>query len=167
MNRLFRFLRFAVAAAIASVPAIPAASFAGGSSAEKKIIERGRYVIQIGGCNDCHTPGYAMTDGKVPESEWLIGDQIGWRGPWGTTYPPNLRRTLGNLTEKEWLALAQNASFRPPMPSVTLRKMSERDLRAVYRYVRSLGPGGGEVPAYVPPDQSPLGPVVMFPAPPN
>jgi len=26
-------------------------------------------------------------------AEWLLGSAIGWRGPWGTTYPPNLRLT--------------------------------------------------------------------------
>jgi len=44
---------------------------------------------------------------------------------------------------------------------------AERDLRAVYRYVRSLGPAGEAAPAYLPPGSDPLGPVVMFPAPPN
>ncbi len=54
-------------------------------------VERGRYLIQIAGCNDCHTANYAPSGGKVPEKEWLTGDALGWRGPWGTTYPTNLR----------------------------------------------------------------------------
>lgn len=147
----------------AAVPALVRAD----AAAERKLVERGRYVVKIAGCNDCHTPGYAMSDGKVPEKEWLTGDQLGWSGPWGTTYPPNLRRTMARLSEAAWLKLARNADFRPPMPSPSLRSMSDADLRAVYHYVRSLGPGGGEVPAYVPPERAPQGPVVMFPAPPN
>lgn len=161
-----RYPRILAALAVAGMVAMPPAAQAD-AAADRKLVERGRYVIKIAGCNDCHTPGYAMTDGKVPEKEWLTGDQLGWRGPWGTTYPPNLRRTMARLSESEWLALAHNASFRPPMPSVSLRNMSDADLRAVYRYVRALGPGGGEVPAYVPPEGTPAGPVVMFPAPPN
>jgi mono/diheme cytochrome c family protein len=47
----------------------------------KNDIARGRYIVQLGGCNDCHTPGYAPTNGKVPESSWLIGDSLGWHGP--------------------------------------------------------------------------------------
>jgi hypothetical protein len=51
---------------------------------------RGKYVLQIAGCNDCHTPGYTASGGKVEERLWLTGDQLGWRGPWGTTYASNL-----------------------------------------------------------------------------
>ena len=35
---------------------------------------RGRYLIQVGGCNDCHTPAYPEKGGKVPEAQWLTGD---------------------------------------------------------------------------------------------
>src|SRR5689334_17413120 len=52
-------------------------------------IERGRYVVEIGGCNDCHTSGYATNDGKAPEENRLKGDVLGFRGGWGTTYPTN------------------------------------------------------------------------------
>lgn len=159
--------RTIAAISAAALLAGPLAAHAGDAGAERRIIERGRYLVQIGGCNDCHTPAYAMTDGKVAQKDWLVGDQLGWRGPWGTTYPANLRLALAKLSESEWLTVAHQANFRPPMPSVTLRTMSDRDLRAVYRFVRSLGPAGGEVPAYVPPDQQPLGPVVMFPVPPQ
>ena len=43
---------------------------------------RGKYLVQIAGCNDCHTPGYTSSAGKVDEKLWLTGDQLGWRGPW-------------------------------------------------------------------------------------
>jgi mono/diheme cytochrome c family protein len=159
--------RHAIAAvSVASLLTVPFVVHAG-SGMDKKLVERGRYVVKIGGCNDCHTPGYASTDGNVPEKDWLIGDQLGWRGPWGTTYPANLRKTFGKMSESEWLKVAHKANFRPPMPSVSLRNMSDGDLRAVYHYVRSLAPSSAEVPAYVPPNQEPNGPVVLFPAPPK
>lgn len=145
----------------------PLAAHAGSPGTERALVERGRYVVQVGGCNDCHTPGYGMADGAVPEKQWLIGDQLGFRGPWGTTYPSNLRSALARMSEAEWLQVGHNARYRPPMPSASLRLMSKRDLRAVYHYVRSLGPSSNEVPAYVPPDRAPVGPVVLFPAPPN
>ena len=50
-------------------------------------IERGRYIVEIGGCNDCHTAGYAEAGGKAAETDRLKGDRLGFRGPWGTTYP--------------------------------------------------------------------------------
>ena len=131
-----------------------------------KDLERGRYIVQIGGCNDCHTPGYAMSGGKVPEKDWLVGDQLGWRGPWGTTYPVNLRLYMQKLTEAQWMKTAKSIETRPPMPWFALHAMTDADQRALYRFIRHLGPAGGEAPAYVPPDKEPKPPYVQFPGPP-
>jgi len=45
--------------------------------------------------------------------------------------------------------------------------MNDRDLRALYRYVRSLAPVGSPAPDYLPPDKTPSQPYVQFPAPPK
>lgn len=129
-------------------------------------VERGRYIAKVAGCNDCHTPNYAMSGGQVPEKEWLVGDAVGWKGPFGTTYPANLRLALARLSEDDWVKVARNAQYRPPMPWFALRDMSEQDLRAFHRFVRSLGPAGTPAPAYLPPGVEPTGPVFTFPAPP-
>jgi mono/diheme cytochrome c family protein len=113
-------------------------------------IRHGRYLIQTAGCNDCHTAGYMQKDGHVPETDWLTGDAMGWQGPWGTTYPANLRLLFSRMDEKAWLVRARQP-MRPPMPSPSLRAMSDDDLKAIYRYVTSLGPKGPMAPAYVPP----------------
>jgi mono/diheme cytochrome c family protein len=126
-------------------------------------VERGRYLIRIGGCNDCHTAGYAPTGGKVPEPQWLTGDGLGWSGPWGTTYATNLRLYMQNLTEDQWVKTARTLQTRPPMPWFNVRDMSTRDLRAMYRYVRHLGPAGNPAPAYLPPEKTPPQPYVQFP----
>jgi mono/diheme cytochrome c family protein len=129
------------------------------------MIERGRYLTVIGSCNDCHTRGYAERAGKVPESDWLTGDALGWQGPWGTTYPPNLRRLMAGLDEDAWLTYAKTAQLRPPMPWYQLRAMTDDDLRAIYHFVRALGPAGAPAPAYLPPGATVAGPVVVFPGP--
>jgi mono/diheme cytochrome c family protein len=126
-------------------------------------IERGRYLAVISGCNDCHTRGYAERAGDVPESDWLTGDQLGWQGPWGTTYPPNLRRLMAGLQEDEWLTYAKTVQLRPPMPWYQLRAMTDADLRAIYQFIRALGPAGAPAPAYQPPGEKVAGPVVIFP----
>ena len=69
--------------------------------------KRGKYLVEIGSCNDCHTPGFVMSGGKVHEQNWLIGDTLGWRGSWGTTYPANLRLVAQNMTAAQWMARAQ------------------------------------------------------------
>jgi mono/diheme cytochrome c family protein len=134
--------------------------------ADAASLARGRYLAKIAGCNDCHTAGYAQSGGQVPEKDWLTGDALGWQGPWGTTYPANLRLALNRMTEDEWVKTAKAAKYRPPMPWFALHDMSEADLRAFHRFVKSLGPAGAPAPAYVPPGQAAGGPVVTFPAPP-
>lgn len=93
------------------------------------LVERGRYLIKIAGCNDCHTADYPLKGGKVPEKEWLTGDALGWRGPWGTTYPTNLRLYMQDLTEEQWLQKAKTLMARPPMPWFNVRDMTTRDQR--------------------------------------
>jgi mono/diheme cytochrome c family protein len=162
-------IRSAAALAVLSAfaCAVHAADASNSKTAASKSIDRGKYVAQIGGCNDCHTPGYAMSGGKVPEKDWLIGDQLGWRGAWGTTYPVNLRLYMQKRTEAQWVKSARSLQTRPPMPWFALNAMTDADLRALYRYIRHLGPAGSEAPAYVPPDQEPKPPFVQFPGPPK
>jgi len=133
---------------------------------QTETLERGRYVAVMMGCNDCHTPNYLLAEGKVAERLWLTGSTFGWRGPWGTTYPTNLRNRLSRMTEDEWVAYAKKLKARPPMPWFNLKRMREEDMRAFYRYVRYLGPSGEEAPAYVPPNAEPQPPYATFPPPP-
>ena len=106
------------------------------------LADHGRYLVRIAGCNDCHTPGYMANAGKVDEKTWLTGDHLGWSGPWGTTYAVNIRLYMKDMTEAEWLHTARNMKARPPMPWFTFEAMSDRDLRAIYQYVKALGPAG-------------------------
>ena len=139
----------------------------GQQKADDPLVKRGRYLVQIGGCNDCHTAAYPEKGGKVPEAQWLTGDALGWQGPWGTTYPTNLRLYFQGLSEEEWVKKGKTLTARPPMPWFNVQAMTTNDLRALYRYVRHLGPAGKPAPGYVPPDKSPTGPVIRFPEPPK
>lgn len=162
-----RKMKWILAGAIASLAmgAVAAADTVRRSGAKNMSIERGRYLTKIAGCNDCHTPRYAESGGQVPEKEWLTGDALGWSGPWGTTYAANLRLAVAGMSEQEWVQRARSARYRPPMPWFALRDMSEADLRAMYRFIRSLGAAGKPAPAYVPPGEKVNGPVVRFPSP--
>lgn len=140
---------------------------AGPTRADEDMIARGRYLVKVSGCNDCHTPGYLPANGEVPEAQWLTGDSFGWRGPWGTTYGSNLRLFIAGLTEDQWVEEAKALRRRPPMPWFNLNAMNGADLRAIYQFVRSLGDHGKPAPAYVPPDEAPNPPYAEFPAPPK
>ena len=124
-------------------------------------VERGRYLVRTSGCNDCHTAGYPEAGGKLPEAQWLTGSAVGFRGPWGTTYPSNLRLALAPMTEAQWLARARS-EMRPPMPWFNLCEMTDDDLKAIYRYVRQLGPAGQPAPAYTAPGQKVDTPFIVF-----
>lgn len=120
-------------------------------SAPSAALARGEYIVRITGCNDCHTPGYPEKGGNIPTSQWLTGSSTGFKGPWGVSYPINLRILMQNLTEDQWVIFAKNSQARPPMPWFTLQMISESDLRDTYKFVRSLGPAGDQAPNAVPP----------------
>jgi len=102
-------------------------------------IERGRYMVLTGHCNNCHTAGYAPREGNVPEKDWLLGSgTLGWRGPWGTTYASNLRLTVPAMTEDAWVA-----------------------------YIKSLGQAGQNAQPHLPPGKEPRQPYNQAPLPPK
>jgi mono/diheme cytochrome c family protein len=127
-------------------------------------VDRGRYLVEIMGCNDCHTPGY-MEQGGVPESDWLVGDDLGYSGPWGTAYPTNLRLLLNDLSEDQWLDMAKEMRKTSPMSWVKLPKASDADLVAIYRFVQYLGPQGRPAPSGLPAGVEPKTPTIGFPSP--
>jgi len=133
------------------------------ATAAEPLVQRGRYIVQTSGCNTCHTALYGMLGGNVPESDWLTGDKVGWRGVWGTTYATNLRIYMQSMTEEQWVQKGRTFTSRPPMPWFAIQAMNDDDLRALYRYVRSLGVAGKPAPSYVMPFVTPRGPYVQFP----
>jgi len=152
------------ALALAAALMLPPLAAGASGAAQAKQLERGRYLVMIGGCNDCHTANYGPREGKVPPNEWLLGSgPFGFRGPWGTTYPANLRLTLDKLTENQWVKYARSLKTRPPMPWFTLNAMHESDLRAIYRFVKSLGPAGQPAHPYLAPGREPKPPYAQWP----
>jgi mono/diheme cytochrome c family protein len=129
--------------------------------AEDSVIARGAYLATIGGCHDCHTPGFAQAAGAIPQSQWLTGSSVGFKGAWGVSYPTNLRLTVQNLTEEEWLVYSR-AERLPPMPWFVLREMTDDDARALYRFFRSLGPVGARAPTPVVPGEPIRTPFIDF-----
>ncbi|MGH6989284.1 MAG: hypothetical protein ACREE3_05265, partial [Stellaceae bacterium] len=85
--------------------AIPAALSLAISSAQasQRQIERGKYLVTIMGCSDCHTAG--SLEGKPDMAHFLGGGDIGWDVPGlGVFVAPNLtpdKTGLGNWTKKQ------------------------------------------------------------------
>lgn len=147
--------------ALAVLIAAFSATVAAADKPDARTLERGRYLVKVSGCNDCHTAGYMESGGKTPEADWLTGSPVGMQGPWGTTYPANLRVRMQGLSEETWIKLAR-APMRPPMPWFNLAAASDADLRAIYHYVRSLGAKGTPAPEYAAPGQAVTTPYIEF-----
>jgi len=133
--------------------ALPAAK-----PSDADLLARGEYLVRITGCNDCHTPGYAESGGTASKDTWLVGSPMGFNGPWGTTYPSNLRLRMQQLTEAQWMEYSATLRTRPMMPDFAVRAMSEDDRRAIYRFVHALGAAGQPAPEALPPGTTPPAP---------
>ena len=146
----------------------PPAAATAAPAAAVDLVARGEYLVRIAGCNDCHTAAYAEKQGKVPKEQWLTGSPLGFHGPWGTTYASNLRLRMQDFSEDEWLAYSANLRTRPIMPDFAVRDMTEEDRRALYRFIRGLGPAGSPAPVALPPGQTPPLPhmALVLPPPP-
>lgn len=84
------------------------------ASAGAPSIERGKYLVTAGGCNDCHTPWTMGPQGPSPDMSkmlsghpatmpitgqamlqppWMVAGSMtmtGWSGPWGVSFSANL-----------------------------------------------------------------------------
>ena len=134
-------------------PAVQAAS----------MIAAGEYLTIVGSCNDCHTQGWSENEGKIAPGDRMAGNNVGYRGGWGTSYGKNLRTVVQRQSEDHWvevLRTADGGEGKPPMPWWNTKLMSDRDLRAIYRYVKSLGPNANGVPRSLPPGRVPTSPYI-------
>ena len=126
------------------------------------LIERGRYLVGYGSCNDCHTPGWRESDGAVPVDKWMTGSNLGYRGPWGTSYAANVRLDFSRITGSQWLFMVQTRGGHWPMVWQDLRFLSVDDQLAIYHFIRSLGPKGVPAPSDVPPSRDPTTPYIWI-----
>ena len=133
-----------------------------GASSDDPLIERGHYLVGFGSCNDCHTPGWRESDGTIPITDWMTGSNLGYRGPWGTSYPANVRLEFQRISEQDWLFMVRTRAGHWPMVWHDLRFLKMPDQRAVYRFIKSLGPKGVSAPADLPPSVEPKTPYIWI-----
>ena len=96
----------------------------------------------------------------VAKEDQLTGNPIGFYGAWGTVYGKNLRSVVNNHTEDEWVDILRTADHgqgQPPMPWHDAAKFSDKDLRALYQYAKSLGPKPVRLPRGTKPGITPAG----------
>lgn len=117
--------------------------------AQSDLVRRGRYLVTIMVCNDCHTDGALA--GKPDSGRYLAGSWIGFEVPGiGVVYPRNLTSDpetgLGRWTDEEIVRAVKQGQGRdgrplaPIMPWHAYTVLSEDDTRAVVAFLRSLTP---------------------------
>jgi mono/diheme cytochrome c family protein len=137
-------------------------------------IELGRHLVAITGCNDCHTPGTLY--GAPDLSRTLAGSELGWTGPWGTTYPSNLtpdpETGLGAWNEEQIVTAIRTGKrpdgspILPPMPWPGFAQFTDEEAYAVAAYLKSLPPVRHAKVPTLPPGTKPATAGLTFPPPP-
>jgi mono/diheme cytochrome c family protein len=138
-------------------------------------VARGRRLVYASACIDCHTPG---TFYGVPDTtRFMSGSELGWVGPWGVTYPPNLTPHATGIVDwtDEQIAIAiregrrpDNSPILPPMPWPAYGVgLTHEDALAIAAFLKSLPPIEHQVPDRVAPGGTPTTPVISFPPPPE
>jgi mono/diheme cytochrome c family protein len=156
---------FAALAAIGSPPA---------GAADSKLVERGKYLVTIGSCTDCHTPGHFL--GKPDTARHLGGSEVGFEIPEvGTFYGPNLTPDkatgLGSWSERDIVAAIRTGkrpdgrTLAPIMPWVALADLTDSDAEAIAAYLKSLPPVSNKVPGPFAPGEAPTSFVMKIVAP--
>ena len=112
--------------------------------AEEAQIERGRYLVNLGLCHDCHTPGYFL--GKPDMTQYLGGSDVGLSLPTGVfvgrNLTPDKETGLGSWT-KEQIITAFAGGKRPDLAVDGHRLARSDDAGAIRRVSRHLGIGLG------------------------
>jgi mono/diheme cytochrome c family protein len=173
------------------VPATITPALADNSSASNEQLQRGRYLVEYGGCSDCHTPKLMTDKGPVPDparalsgypasmpqppipagvlgpppGHWSAltnADLTAWAGPWGVSFTANLTPDkatgLGHWTVDQFIKtmrtgkhLGTGRDLLPPMPWQDVAVLTDRDLRAIFAYLRTMPPIVNAVPQPLPP----------------
>ena len=132
--------------------------------ADRQQIERGRYLVTLGGCTDCHTPGHFL--GKPEMARQLGGSEVGFEIPGlGVFYGPNLtpdeETGLGTWSEADIVKAIQTGvrpdgrGLVPIMPWPAFAKLTKSDAQAIAAYLQSLPAVRNQVPGPFGPSQTP------------
>ena len=151
------WLRLAVLTA--SVVALPVFT----ALADDPQIARGKYLVTIGGCNDCHTPGYFF--GRPDMSRFLAGSDVGFEIPGqgvfvGSNITPDKETGVGGWTREEIVTAIQGGQrpdgrmLAPVMPWHAFAQLTADDATAIAAFLESLDPVRNKVPGPFKPGDS-------------
>ena len=131
--------------------------------ADETQIERGKYLVNLGGCHDCHTPGYFL--GKPDMSQYLGGSDVGLSLPTGVyvgrNLTPDKETGLGNWTKEQIIAAFSTGKrpdgreLAPIMPWEAFSRLTDADKDAIASYLQSIPTVRRAVPGPFSPNEAP------------
>jgi mono/diheme cytochrome c family protein len=138
-----------VCAAVAGLVSVTSAS------AQQSQVERGKYLVMLGSCTDCHTPGYFF--GKPDMARYLGGSEVGFEIPGlGVFHGPNLtpdaETGLGNWTIAQIVTAIQTGKrpdgreLAPIMPWRAFANLTKDDVTAIAVFLKSFPAVKNKVP---------------------
>ncbi|WP_420884570.1 cytochrome c [Taklimakanibacter albus] len=132
--------------------------------AEDGQLPRGKYLVGLGGCNDCHTPGYFF--GKPDTARYLGGSEVGFEIPnlgvfYGPNLTPDVATGLGTWSTDE-IVTAITTGHRPDgrilapvMPWHAFASLTRDDVQAIAAFLKNLPPVANKVPGPFGPSEKP------------
>ena len=133
-------------------------------AADSHEIARGKYLVTIGSCTDCHTPGSFF--GKPDMSKFLGGSDVGFAIPHlgvfvGPNLTPDKATGLGNWTAAQIVdaitkgQTPQGRALAPVMPWHAYANLTKPDALAIVAYLKSLPAVSRQVPGPFGPNETP------------
>ncbi len=142
------------------------------ATADEAQIARGRYIVSIAGCSDCHTPGGML--GSPDMKRYLGGSDVGFSIPTqgvfvGQNLTPDKETGLGQWTADQ-IVTAIRKGKRPDgselsgvMPSASFSKLTDEDASAIAAFLQSLPPVKNKVQSYKSSDNVPISVSAVLP----
>jgi mono/diheme cytochrome c family protein len=160
----------------ACIIGVAAALGAPGAWAADPAVERGKYLVNLASCHDCHTPGYFF--GKPDMTRYLGGSDVGFDVPGlGTFYGPNLTPDkatgLGGWTDAQIVAAIQKGTrpdgrmLAPIMPWHAFSQLTKQDVDAIVSFLRSIPAVDHKAPGPFGPTEAPTSFVMKIVPPPG
>lgn len=117
------------------------------AGADDQQIARGKYLVNLASCIDCHTPGYFF--GKPDMTKYLGGSDVGFAIPGvgvfvGPNLTPDKTTGLGNFTAQQIATaittgkLPNGRELAPIMPWHAYANLTPSDVEAIVAYLQSL-----------------------------
>jgi mono/diheme cytochrome c family protein len=148
----------------ATVAVLAASSLAVSAGANDKEVARGKYLVNLAGCTDCHTPGYFL--GKPDSSRFLAGSDVGFRVPGAGTFigrnlTPDENTGIGRWTIEQIVTAfttgvrPDGRTLAPVMPWMHYAELDASDKKAIAVYLKTLPPVRRLIPGPFRADEEP------------